>query len=390
MPPEDGSSDVTINGEDITVVADANLSIDGGDDVSVALIDNLGEISYPVISSYQLGNNLYSPNLTVNGNSFIFTTAPGKTSYNFNFAYPEGNYILPLYNPFDWSVGDTTGHVKVFLDNEPTLSTQSLKIENADTAFNQLMANGGNAISFTYSDSAWKVNSESVNLSDYGLEEADTSRLATTLQFGDNSDVITTAGSVVDATFITKVGTNNFANYDFVHEGADWKLDGNVVTLSDYGITYTGTSNFTVQYMPHQLFEIDDATDNDFNKSGYHYIFLPVMKSIEANGGNDMVATQHTIRFYFDNPSETSTYVSTLYGSDRIVDPENSAEIMSDASAIKTSLTGQNIKFKYNYRPGENGIKDPLASTSFLNKNHIYNKFTICKASTPFIIQIVK
>ena len=413
LTPEDGSSDVTIHDEDevVTVVSDVNLSIDGGEDVDVTLIDSIGDIDYPVISSYKFGNNEYSSSLIVNGNTFIFTVAPGEiveqstdvtpksSTYHFNFAYPEGNYILPLYNPFDWSA-ESDGHVEVFLDHEPTLDTQSLKFETIaetnrdghDIAFNKLIENE-DSIEFTYDNGFWWVGDKKVNLSDYGLEEADSSRANTRLGFGNTFPVMSSSSSVTvsdSSKFISKVGQNNFANYDFIYDSV-WKLDGIPVSLKDYGISVTQgfESNFTIQYMPHQLFEIDNTISYNFRKTGYHYILLPVMKNIEAIGDSDMVSTQHTIRFYFRNP-HASTYTSTLYGSDRIVNPENCGEILSEASDIKTSLSGQDIKFKYNYRPGENKIEDPLASTSFLNKNHIYNKFTICKATTPFVIQIVK
>lgn len=54
-----------------------------------------------------------------------------------------------------------------------------------------------------------------------------------------------TAGSsltdvaVVVATFETQITTSG--SYVFTSDGADWSYDGNVVDLTDYGITYTGT-----------------------------------------------------------------------------------------------------------------------------------------------------
>ena len=45
--------------------------------------------------------------------------------------------------------------------------------------------------------------------------------------------------AVVVATFETQITTSG--SYVFTSDGADWSYDGNVVDLTDYGITYTGT-----------------------------------------------------------------------------------------------------------------------------------------------------
>lgn len=49
-----------------------------------------------------------------------------------------------------------------------------------------------------------------------------------------------TAASVTKSTFETKILRSG--TYNFIYDGANWKLDGDAVTLSDYGITYTAAS----------------------------------------------------------------------------------------------------------------------------------------------------
>lgn len=49
-----------------------------------------------------------------------------------------------------------------------------------------------------------------------------------------------TAASVVAATFGTKVGKSG--SYVFGYDGSNWKLDGATVTITEYGITITGTA----------------------------------------------------------------------------------------------------------------------------------------------------
>lgn len=50
-----------------------------------------------------------------------------------------------------------------------------------------------------------------------------------------------------EATFESKIGVKNYADYTFTYtveeDVANWKLDGEIVNLSDYGITLSGTSN---------------------------------------------------------------------------------------------------------------------------------------------------
>lgn len=51
-----------------------------------------------------------------------------------------------------------------------------------------------------------------------------------------------TEATVNPDTFINRVGTVHAGEYEFIYDGAEWHLDGAAVTLSDYGITVTGTA----------------------------------------------------------------------------------------------------------------------------------------------------
>ena len=50
-----------------------------------------------------------------------------------------------------------------------------------------------------------------------------------------------TGATVVETTFIEKIGHSDPGAYEFVYDGAAWSLDGHAVEMAQYGITPTGT-----------------------------------------------------------------------------------------------------------------------------------------------------
>ena len=67
---------------------------------------------------------------------------------------------------------------------------------------------------------------------------AATTESATATKGADNTGV--SAATVTAATFKTAV-SNKAGNYVFTHDGTGWKLAGQTVTLTDYGLAVTGT-----------------------------------------------------------------------------------------------------------------------------------------------------
>ena len=90
-----------------------------------------------------------------------------------------------------------------------------------------------------------------------------------------------TAASVVSSTFQDKAGDTT-ATYEFEYDTDHWKLNNNTVTLSDYGISYTGTAvngdkitiSFTAGTWTDYLeaSSIADKFTTDYNKI---YIVIP-------------------------------------------------------------------------------------------------------------------
>lgn len=52
-----------------------------------------------------------------------------------------------------------------------------------------------------------------------------------------------TAAAVDETTFLNKVQSSATHAYEFVHDGAAWKLDGAAVELAEYGVTITGSAS---------------------------------------------------------------------------------------------------------------------------------------------------
>ena len=73
------------------------------------------------------------------------------------------------------------------------------------------------------------------------ITEMETSLSVTTGTSGSGTPGITGA-TVVEATFIEKIGHSDPGAYEFTYDGAAWHLDGAVVELAQYGITPTGTA----------------------------------------------------------------------------------------------------------------------------------------------------
>ena len=127
----------------------------------------------------------------------------------------------------------------------------------------------------------------------------------------------------------------------------------------------------------------------DYYKDGIYYINY--VNSYSLNESNDSI-----INFVEDSLSLkalseliNNKYITLLpiYKYDKLTDlvdktkANMSAVAVSDIEARLMELDSNNL-YNYTYQPASGeAIENPLSASSFLNNNHIYNKFTICQPS---------
>lgn len=214
------------------------------------------------ITTVQLAKNLVSTDLIVDGpNLFSRRTSGGSSDVETGPAF-----LRKVLGHCTESVHEMLGYVSVQSGSSvvPTVSI------NADTfAAGTGVAAGANIFTYSTTAAAWTFNGASVNLlTDYGITCTPGS-----YSYKDNDKIIVdytpesltyelnavdeTATAAVDqATFAMKV-SGQTANYIFIASsdgagGIQWNLNGEAVTLSQYGITLTGTfaedDTLTVRY----------------------------------------------------------------------------------------------------------------------------------------------
>lgn len=105
--------------------------------------------------------------------------------------------------------------------------------------------------------------------------------IGNTVQTGHTDEVLIASGSFADtsttvsldgATFKTQINTGGI--YVFNYDGADWKLNDAVVTLTTYGLTVTGTvadgDTVTVEYTPLVVGTLATTNPTSFIATGYN------------------------------------------------------------------------------------------------------------------------
>lgn len=113
-------------------------------------------------------------------------------------------------------------------------------------------------------------------------------------------------------TFVAKMRSAAPGPYEFVYDGSNWKYDGKVVTLSEYGITLTGTAadgdtitiTLTATELDWDVVDFDQKVWKAWKNASATYFTV-----IDAPGANELVFTRNGQTFAY------AGYVSTAYNS---------------------------------------------------------------------------
>lgn len=98
-----------------------------------------------------------------------------------------------------------------------------------------------------------------------------------------------TAASVVAATFAQQVEESG--TYEFIYDGTGWFLDAEQVTLTNYGVSYTGTpvnnDKITVEFTATQS-SVQTLTTYPYNQNGYNInTFTDISGALSGRDGRD-------------------------------------------------------------------------------------------------------
>ena len=98
-----------------------------------------------------------------------------------------------------------------------------------------------------------------------------------------------TAASVTEDTFLAKIGSSKTAAYEFIFDGAVWKLNGEAVELSVYGVTATGTPTegdaITVHVQANTVyFEIADFDHDVSAERGLEHVTTMISRDVLSYG----------------------------------------------------------------------------------------------------------
>lgn len=112
-----------------------------------------------------------------------------------------------------------------------------------DTFETQITTTG--TYDFTYNGSSWSLDGSPVNIANYGITYTEEPEILTTPNVSSGVEDVYT-NSETFASYVGQSGT-----YTFTYNGSGWELDGNVVDLSDYGITVL---DLPTQYSAYQSY----------------------------------------------------------------------------------------------------------------------------------------
>ena len=174
---------------------------------------------------------------------------------------------------------------------------------------------------------------------------------------------------------------------DFVYQGVKVKDKFVKNTMVEFdGEQYIAISS-TCLVKKESLSTIQGS--RDYFKDGIYYINY--VNSYSLNESNDSIVNFVEDSLSLKALSEliNNKYITLLpiYKYDRLTDlvdktkANMSAVAVGDIEARLMELDSNNL-YNYTYQPASGeAVENPLSAASFLNNNHIYNKFTICQPS---------
>jgi hypothetical protein len=100
---------------------------------------------------------------------------------------------------------------------------------------------------------------------------------------------------VDEVVFQTETGLSADAIMQFVYNGAEWELNGDEVTISEYGITYTGTpvstDAITVAFSPSELYVFQAGKGINMEKLNHNFASLQQQSNSNETEINNISAT---------------------------------------------------------------------------------------------------
>ena len=234
----------------------------------VVKLDNYDELleGTTVHVKFVNGNTATPITLTVGGTAqkpvYIHdTTSPGNTAAT---SWPANSMVSFTYDGTAWRMNDSGANDAIITRVETGISTEATNRANAVTAALQKIAPAYDSTA-TYALDALCIQSDTLYKCTIPITEAEewtaghwtavivdgafTRRLQfTDVQAGKPSDA---SASIGDSTGITAatVDVSTFeaiisttGTYVFSYTGTDWTYNGNIVTISNYGITLEGTA----------------------------------------------------------------------------------------------------------------------------------------------------
>lgn len=244
-------------------------------------VDSHGNVQ---INQVALAENLTSPDAAASIDRFIYRTSGGSAS----LASGEANLVFINGNT------SITGRVQESM-NVASSTSFNVSIDDADD-LREAVGNTTGTYVLTYTAptsstatsswepdvGSWTYDSESTTLAAWGLTSDEL--VAPSLSV-DVSGI--TSATVVPDTFMSMVGSDVSTDYVFTYSGTAWELSSDEVTLSDYGISITGTpsandsitvtcihgtptTTATISFTAYDPGVINVATPSSFEATGFN------------------------------------------------------------------------------------------------------------------------
>ena len=356
--------------------------------------------SYPAFYLYELSNMAdkfvngqldVTLSYSTTNNDFIgpmILDGQGRLTYTpIEFALPEGNYLIPISN-YDnnltkLSIEDA---LEAGLTVDSTITDgqlQQLKVGdvNGDGVVNE-------------EDSAYLLNHVFYGNSQYpvtqycdfnGDGKVDASDAIYLLSAYQNPSAYPIPYFNLDSTYVVLLPGQPILESDFVYQGVKVKSDFVKNTVVEFGGEQYVAISKTCLVKKESLSTIQGS--RDYFKDGIYYINY--VNSYSINESNDSIVNfvedSLSLKALSDLIYEKHITLLPIYKYNRLTDlvdstkANMSAVAVGDIEARLMELDSNNL-YNYTYQPASGeAIENPLSATSFLNNNHIYNKFTICQ-----------
>lgn len=202
------------------------------------------------INQVPLAENLTSPDAQASIDKFIYRTSGGSASLDSgeaNLVFINGNIEIFGRVDEDWSA-TTTNNISCNINNIDKTTWRGQVSVTGDTTFTYSVTMNTSAQSSWSSSGTWNP-----SLATYGLGSGVISNI---IDYSINcvvtSETGITAATVIPSTFSATTLAQNSGSYNFTYidfgeseepteEESGWYYNGDLVTLSSYGITATGT-----------------------------------------------------------------------------------------------------------------------------------------------------